>query len=104
MTTMLILSLYAHVIVPLVSLSYPPPPPPGSGEKGDIVPRVYNAMYLAAMTIGHTIVIALFLFLQAFCFVAMFLFGFLGVWSLIFMVKEWNDKVVKYTIKEAITG
>lgn len=43
-------------------------------------------------------------FLQAFCFIAVLLFGFLGVWSLIFMVKEWNDKVVKYTIKEALTG
>jgi hypothetical protein len=42
--------------------------------------------------------------LQAFCFIAVFPFCFLGVWSLVFMIKEWNDKVVKYTIKEAITG
>ena len=42
--------------------------------------------------------------IQAFCFLAAILYGLVVVWVAIYMVKEWNDKVVKYTLKEAVTG
>ena len=62
-------------------MSDPPPPPP---------------LFICDSFIYH---------LQAFCFVAMVLFLFLVVWSAALLKNlKGNDKVVKYTLKEAITG
>ena len=47
--------------------------------------------------------IFLFLF-QVFCFIGMALFVLLGVFMVIFLMKDWNSKVVKATVKEAVTG
>ncbi len=42
--------------------------------------------------------------MQAFCFLSVFLYGFMVIWDIIFMAKGWNTKVVKYTLKEAVSG
>ena len=42
--------------------------------------------------------------LQVFCFIAVGLFIVLAVFLVIYMIKDWNSKVVKATLKEAVTG
>ena len=44
------------------------------------------------------------LIIQVFCFIGVFLYIFVAIWEIVFLVKDWNNKVVKYTLKEAITG
>jgi hypothetical protein len=39
-----------------------------------------------------------------FCFIGTALFVLLGVFMVIFLMKDWNSKVVKATVKEAVTG
>jgi predicted PurR-regulated permease PerM len=39
-----------------------------------------------------------------FCFVGFILFILLSVFMIFFMIKDWNKKVVKATLKEAVTG
>lgn len=41
--------------------------------------------------------------LKAFSLLGFLLFGFLAVWVLIYLVKDWNKKVVAYTLKDAVT-
>ena len=42
--------------------------------------------------------------LQIFCFISVILFVILAVFMIIYLVKDWNSKVVKATLKEAVTG
>ena len=40
--------------------------------------------------------------MQVFCFLAAILYGLAVIWEVIFIVDDLNDKVVKYTLKEAV--
>ena len=41
---------------------------------------------------------------KVFCFIGTALFVILAVFMIIYMIKDWNSKVVKATLKEAVTG
>ncbi len=53
---------------------------------------------------GPSYLVCLCIILQAFSFLAAILMLFSVIWDAMYLCKEWNDKVVKYTIKEAILG
>ena len=40
--------------------------------------------------------------MQAFSFVAAILFAILTIWMVVFLVMDWNNKVVKYTLKKVV--
>lgn len=37
---------------------------------------------------------------QAFCFFSVLLYGMWIVWDILFLTKDWNTNVLKYTLKE----
>ena len=62
-----------------------------------------NVIMVSYHHCGVTFVSYLKYSLQAFCFIAFLLFLLLALWVIVFMVQKWNNKVVKYIIKDAVS-
>ena len=74
-------------------------------HKRYLIVSLFSPLHSHPFSFSRLFLFNIFLFLfQVFCFIGTALFVLLGVFMVIFLMKDWNSKVVKATVKAAVTG